>query len=76
MIPPMNIGKALGIGRLDNVQDVFRIGRLENCAPPPPALDRVACKVEDDGDTEAQEFGGEGPDHVSSLRGCPPEISD
>ena len=50
----MNIGEALGIGGLDNVQDVIRIGRLENGAHPLPAFYRVTGKVEDDGDTEAQ----------------------
>jgi hypothetical protein len=50
----MNIGKALGIGGVDNVQDVIRIGRLENGADPLPAFYRVTSKVEDDGHTKAQ----------------------
>jgi hypothetical protein len=50
----MNIGEALRIGGLDNVQDVIRVGRRENRAHPLPALYRVGSKVEDDGDTETQ----------------------
>jgi hypothetical protein len=55
----MNIGEALCIAGLDNVQQVIGIGRLENGAHPLPTLYRVAGKVEDDGDTEAQKFAGE-----------------
>ena len=41
LIPPVNIGEALGIAGLNNVQDVIRLGRLEKAAHPLPAFDRV-----------------------------------
>jgi len=50
----VNIGQALGIGRLDHVQDVIRVRRFENAARPLSALQRVAGKVEDDGNAQAQ----------------------
>ena len=50
----MNISEALRISGLDNVQEMIRIGSLENGANPLSTLCSVTRKVEDDGDTEAQ----------------------
>jgi hypothetical protein len=54
VIPPVNIGETFGIAGLDDVQHVIRLGRLENATHPLPAFYRVAGKVEDDRDIEAQ----------------------
>ena len=74
VIAPVNIGEALGIGSLDNVQQVIRVGSLENRANPLPALYRVAGKVEDDRDAVTQEFAGERPDQGAPLRGSRLEV--
>ena len=53
VVPPMNVGEALGIGGFYYVQQMIRIGRLEHGAHPLPALERVPAEVEDDGDAKA-----------------------
>jgi len=53
LVPPVDVGEALGIGGLDDVQQVIRAGRLEHAAHPLSAFDRIAAEVEDDGDAEA-----------------------
>ena len=74
LVPSVDIGKTLGIDRLDGVQDMIGRCRLEDGANPLPALERVAGKIEDDGDAEPQQFARERSDQVAAPGRGPREI--
>ena len=67
LIAPMNVGEALRVGGVDHVQDVIRLGRLEDAAHPPPALGGVPEEVEDDRHALAEQLAGKAFDQPPTL---------